>query len=78
MRRRTTAIDKQFQVYLGSVISVDETESVGCGKDVDGRIKVAWSRRRGISGVICDTKVPVNLKSKLCQNSGQTYDGVWE
>ena len=36
--------------YLGSVID----GSGGCGKDVDGRIKVAY-----------DTKVPVKLKSKL-------------
>ena len=37
----------------------------GCGKDVDGRIKVAWSRWRDLSGVIYDMKVPVKLKSKL-------------
>ena len=36
-----------------------------CGKDVDGRIKVAWSRWRDLSGVICDKKVLVKLKSKL-------------
>ena len=47
--------------YLGSVIDV----SGGCGKDVDGRIKVAWSRWRDLSGVIYDKKVPNKLKSKL-------------
>ena len=47
--------------YLGSVID----GSGGCGNDVDGRIKVAWSRRRDLSGVIYDKKVPVKLKSKL-------------
>ena len=47
--------------YLGSVID----GSRGCGKDVDGRIKVAWSRRRDLSGVIYDKKVPMKLKSKL-------------
>ena len=47
--------------YLRSVIYW----SGGCGKDVDGRIKVAWSRRRDLSGVIHDKKVPVKLKSML-------------
>ena len=47
--------------YLGSVID----GSGGCGKDVDGRIKVAWSRWRDLSGVIYDKKVPMKLKSKL-------------
>ena len=39
--------------------------SGGCGKDVDGRIKVVWSRWRDQSGVIYDKKVPVKLKSML-------------
>ena len=46
--------------YLGSVID----GSGGCGMDVDGRIKVAWSRW-DLSGVINDKKVPMKLKSKL-------------
>ena len=47
--------------YLGSVID----GSGGCGKDVDGRIKVAWSRWRDLSGVIYDKKVPMNRINKL-------------
>ena len=47
--------------YLGSVVD----GSGGCGKYVDGRIKVAWSRWRDLSGVIYDKKVPVKLTSKL-------------
>ena len=47
--------------YLGLVID----GSGVCGKDVDGRIKVAWSRWRDLSGVIYDKKVPVKLKRKL-------------
>ena len=39
--------------YLGSVIY----GVGGCGKDVDGRINVAWSRRRDLSGVIYDKKL---------------------
>ena len=50
-----------FNKYLASVIN----GSGGCGKDVDGRIKVAWSRWRDLSGVIYDKKVPMKLKSKL-------------
>ena len=34
-------------------------------QDVDGRIKVAWSRWKDLSGVIYDKKVPMKLKSKL-------------
>ena len=66
VRRRTTAI--------GSVID----GSGRCGKDVDGRIKVVWSRWRDLSAVIYDKKVPVNLKKQAVQNSGQTGDGVRE
>ena len=47
--------------YLGSVID----GSGGSGKDVDGRINVAWSRWRDLSGVIYAKKVPVKLKSKM-------------
>ena len=47
--------------YLGSVIY----GSGWCEKDVDGRIKVARSRWRDLSGVIYDKKVPMKLKSKL-------------
>ena len=43
----------------GSYSSKDERGV--CGKDVDGRIQVAWSRWRDLSGVIYDKKV----KSKL-------------
>ena len=47
--------------YLGSVID----GSGGCGKEVDGRIKVAWSNWTDLYGVIYDTKVPIQLNSKL-------------
>ena len=50
-----------FFKYLGSVIY----GCGGCGKDVDGRIKVAWSIWRDLSGVIYNKKVPMKLKSKL-------------
>ena len=47
--------------YLGST-----TETTGgCGADVDNRLRSAWNSWRELSGVICDTKVPVKLKNKL-------------
>ena len=60
--------------YLGSVID----GSGGCGKDVDGRIKVAWSRWRDLSGVINDKKVPVKLKSKLYKTVVKPAMGLLE
>ena len=47
--------------YLGST-----TEATGgCGADVDNRVRSSCNSWRGLSGVICDTKVPVKLKNKL-------------
>ena len=37
----------------------------GCGADVDNRVRSAWNSWRGLSGVICDKKVPVKLNNKL-------------
>ena len=47
--------------YLGSVID----GSGGRGKDVDGRMKVAWSRWRDLSGVIFHKKIHMKLKRTL-------------
>ena len=47
--------------YLGSTIEA----AGGCGADVDNRIRSAWNSWRGLSGVICDKKVPVKLNNKL-------------
>ena len=47
--------------YLGSVID----GSGGCGKDVCGRIKVAWSKWSDLTGVVYDKKVPIKMKRKL-------------
>ena len=65
--------------YLGSVIY----GSGGCGKDVDGRIKVAWSRWRDLTGVSYDKNLEVRpysreAEKKAAQNSAQTGDGVRE
>ena len=47
--------------YSGSTVKV----TGGCGADVDNRVRSAWNSWRGISGVICDKKVPVKPKNKL-------------
>ena len=47
--------------YFGSTIEA----TGGCGADVDNRVRSAWYSWRGLSGVICDKKVPVKLKNKL-------------
>ena len=47
--------------YLGSTIEA----TGGCGADVDNREQSSWNSWRGLSGVICDKKVPVKLKNKL-------------
>ena len=47
--------------YLGSTIEA----TGGCGADVDNKVRSAWNSWRGLSGVICDKKVPVKLKNKL-------------
>ena len=60
--------------YLGSVID----GSGGCRKDVDGRIKVAWSKWRDLSGVIYDKKVHIKLKSKLYKTVVRSAMVLWE
>ena len=47
--------------YLGSTLE----PTGGCGADVDNRVRSAWNSWRGLSGVICDKKVPVKLNNKL-------------
>ena len=47
--------------YLGSVIS----ESGGCEKDVEERIKAGWSKWREVSGIVCDRRMPRRLKIKI-------------
>ena len=47
--------------YLGTVM---ETEG-GSSKAVKQRVKSAWMKWREMSGVICDRKMPMKLKSKI-------------
>ena len=44
--------------YLGTTID----QEGGCGKEVTKRIAKAWDRWRELTGVLCDRKIPTNLK----------------
>ena len=44
--------------YLGSTID----RGGGASKDVESRVTEAWSKSRALSGVICDQKIPTQLK----------------
>jgi hypothetical protein len=47
--------------YLGSGIS----EKRGCEIVIRERITAAWVKWRGLTGVICDKRMPLKLKAKL-------------
>ena len=47
--------------YLGSVVSSDG--DVTC--DVQSRINAAWAKWRMATGVLCDRRIPLSLKSKF-------------
>lgn len=51
---------KNFK-YLGSV--VEETGEMR--KEINHRIQCGWNNWRGVSGVICDRRVPIRLKGKV-------------
>ena len=47
--------------YLGSVIDKDGT----IDRDVDIRVRAAWSSWRKLTGVLYDRKIPLRLKAKV-------------
>ena len=47
--------------YLGSGIS----ESGGCEEAVRERIAAGWLKWRGMTGVLCDKRIPLRLKAKI-------------
>lgn len=49
--------------YLGSVLQCDG----GIERVVRARVNASWLRWREISGVLCDKKMPLRLKSKIYQ-----------
>ena len=47
--------------YLGSVIDRDGT----IDRDVDLRVRAAWSSWRQLTGALYDRKIPLRLKAKV-------------
>jgi hypothetical protein len=47
--------------YLGSMLQKNED----IDEDLSHRIKVGWLKWRQVSGVLCDTRVPLKLKGKF-------------
>ena len=53
-------IVKQFK-YLGSMFDTNR----GAEKDVNNRVKIAWSKWTETTGVMCDRNIPTKLKDKV-------------
>ena len=47
--------------YLGSLFDANG----GAEKDVNNRVKIAWSKWRETTGVMCDRNIPTKLKDKV-------------
>ena len=47
--------------YMGSMFDVNG----GAEKDVNNRVKIAWSKWRETTGVMCDRNIPTKLKDKV-------------
>jgi hypothetical protein len=54
-------LKKDTFLYLGSMLQKDED----IDEDLNHRIKASWLKRRQASGVLCDHRVPLKLKSKF-------------
>ena len=62
--------------YLGSMFNANG----GAEKDVNNRVKIAWSKWRKTTGVMCDRNIPTKLKDnvyKAAINEMKTSHGVW-
>ena len=51
---------KEFK-YLGSTVQ----ESGGCEREVKKRVQAGWNRRRRVSRVICNRRLPARVKGKV-------------
>ena len=47
------------------ILGIDATKRWDVDEDVSHRIKVGWMKWRQASGVLCDKRVPQNLKGKF-------------
>ena len=52
---------KKFK-YLGSTVQ----ESGSCEREIKKRVQAGWNGWRRVSGVICNRKLPVRVKGKVC------------
>ena len=59
--------DKLYTVttfkYLGSIFDSNR----GVERDINNRVKLAWMKWKQLTGVLCDKKVPIKLKDKICK-----------
>ena len=49
--------------YLGSIFD----SNGGAERDINNRVKLAWMKWKQLTGVLCDKKVPIKLKDKVCK-----------
>ena len=54
--------------YLGSMFDAKG----GAEKDVNNRVKIAWSKWRETTGVMCDRNIPTKLKDKVYKTAIKT------
>ena len=47
--------------YLGSIFD----SNGGAERDINNRVKLAWMKWKQLTGVLCDKKVPIQLKDKV-------------
>ena len=59
-RKRPVKTVKTFK-YLGSMFNANG----GAEKDVNNRVKIAWSKWRATTGVMCDRNIPTKWKDKV-------------
>ena len=59
--------------YRGSLFDANG----GAEKDVNNRVKIAWSKWRETTGVMCDRNIPTQLRDKSVQDGYTTGHGVW-
>ena len=62
--------------YLGSMLNANG----GAEKGVNNRVKIAWSKWRETTGVMCDRNIPTKLKDKVYKTAikpAMVYGAEW-
>ena len=52
---------KTVNTFMGTLFDANG----GAEKDVNNRVKIAWSKWRETTGVMCDRNIPTKLKDKV-------------